>query len=93
LASEAIAKPINNSMARGINQPNHPIDPIKAKHSAFIMPSLLVYTLSEDGAAGDTEACSQTNDKDHLVLNHDISSYHVAGRDIALSIKNGRRRS
>jgi hypothetical protein len=50
LASDAIVKPINNSIARGINQPNHPIDPIKAKHSAFIMASLLVYALSEDGA-------------------------------------------
>ena len=64
-----------------------------AVHHIALTLGALAHTLSENGAAGDTEACSQTNGKDHLVLNHDISSYHVAGRDIALSIKNGRRRS
>ncbi|MGM0614666.1 MAG: hypothetical protein ACQES7_03805 [Pseudomonadota bacterium] len=42
MAKAAIAKPINNNMAIGINQPNHPIDPIKAKQSAFIMAHLLL---------------------------------------------------
>jgi hypothetical protein len=34
-------KPISRRKVSGIIQPNHPIDPIKAKQSAFIMTKLL----------------------------------------------------